>query len=85
MVDGLAVGLVILVAAAAGMAADYPTKPIQVFVPAGAGGSTDLLARAVSTVAARYIPQPLMNVIKAGGGGSPAGWTPCAPGPTATR
>jgi len=35
-------------------------------VPTGAGGSTDLLARAISTVAARHFPQPLASVIKAG-------------------
>ena len=67
----LVVALIGLATGAVALAADYPTKPIQVFVPAGAGGSTDLLARAVSTVAARHIPQPLVNVIKAGGGGIP--------------
>ena len=52
----LVVTLIGLAPGAGAMAADYPTKPIQVFVPAGAGGSTDLLARAVSTVAARLSP-----------------------------
>jgi hypothetical protein len=67
----LVLALVGLLSGTVAMAADYPTKPIQVFVPAGAGGSTDLLARAVSTVSPKHIPQPLMNGIKAGGGGIP--------------
>jgi tripartite-type tricarboxylate transporter receptor subunit TctC len=52
-------------------AADYPAKPIQVVVPYSAGGSTDLLARAVAQVAPRYFPQPLVVVNKAGGGAIP--------------
>ena len=35
-------------------AAAYPDKPIQLIVPYSAGGSTDVLARAVAQVA----PQP---------------------------
>ena len=68
---GVVVGLAILVAAAVGMAADYPTKPIQMIVPAGPGGSTDVLARAISQVAPRFLPQPLVVVNKAGGAGIP--------------
>lgn len=52
--------------------AAYPDKPIQVVVGSGAGGSTDLLARAVAQVAPRYFPQPVVVVNKAGGGGIPA-------------
>ena len=52
-------------------AADYPAKPIQLVVPYSAGGSTDLLARAVAQVAPRYLPQPLVVVNKAGGGAIP--------------
>jgi len=52
-------------------AADYPNKPIQLIVPYGAGGSTDVLARAIAQVAPKYFPQPLVVVNKAGGGGIP--------------
>ena len=52
--------------------AAYPDKPIQFVVPAGAGGSTDLLARAIAQVAPKYIPQPLVIVNKGSGGGIPA-------------
>jgi putative tricarboxylic transport membrane protein len=51
--------------------AEYPNKPIQVVVPYSAGGSTDLLARAVGQVAPRFFQQPFVIVNKAGGGGIP--------------
>ena len=57
--------------AGATASAAYPDKPIQLIVPYGAGGSTDLLARAVATVAPKYFPQPVVVVNKGGGGGIP--------------
>jgi hypothetical protein len=41
--------------AATSMAA-YPDKPIQLIVPYSAGGSTDVLARAIGQVAPRFFP-----------------------------
>lgn len=58
-------------AAATHVAAAYPEKPIQLIVPYGAGGSTDVLARAVAQVAPKYFPQPVVVVNKPGGGGIP--------------
>ncbi len=66
----LATAVGLTVAATNGLAA-YPDKPIQLIVPYGAGGSTDLLARAIATVAPKYFPQPLVVVNKTGGGGIP--------------
>ena len=60
----------VLVAATAAVAA-YPDKPIQLIVPYGAGGSTDVLARAFAQVAPKYVPQPVVVVNKTGGGGIP--------------
>ncbi|HET6490282.1 MAG TPA: tripartite tricarboxylate transporter substrate binding protein [Syntrophales bacterium] len=55
---------------AASMAADaYPSKPITAIVPMAAGGSSDLLARAVEKYWIKYSPQPLVIVNKPGGGG----------------
>jgi tripartite-type tricarboxylate transporter receptor subunit TctC len=51
--------------------AAYPDKPIQLIVPYGAGGSTDVLARAIAQVAPKYFSQPLVVVNKTGGGGIP--------------
>jgi tripartite-type tricarboxylate transporter receptor subunit TctC len=66
----LATALGLFVAATNALAA-YPEKPIQLIVPYGAGGSTDLLARAIAQVAPKYFPQPLVVVNKTGGGGIP--------------
>jgi tripartite-type tricarboxylate transporter receptor subunit TctC len=66
----LAVALAALCWAPAARAA-YPDKPIQLIVPYGAGGSTDLLARAMAQVAPKYLPQPVAVVNKAGGAGAP--------------
>ena len=60
----------VLVAATTAVAA-YPDKPIQLIVPYGAGGSTDVLARAFAQVAPKYVPQPVVVVNKTGGGGIP--------------
>ena len=70
----VATGLLVLglsLQGAPASAADFPNKPIQFIVPYGAGGSTDVMARAIATVAPKYFPQPLVVVNKPGGGGIP--------------
>ena len=47
----------------------YPSKPITGIVPASAGGSTDLMARAIEKVWPKYAPQPLVVVNKPRGAG----------------
>ena len=55
---------------AASMAADaFPSKPITAVVPMAAGGSSDLLARAIEKFWPKYSKQPLVVVNKPGGGG----------------
>jgi tripartite-type tricarboxylate transporter receptor subunit TctC len=52
------------------IAADaYPSKPITAIVPMAAGGSSDLMARAIEKFWTKYSPQPLVIVNKPGGGG----------------
>ena len=46
---------------------EYPSKPIQLVCPYGAGGLTDIVARFVAEKMARYLGQPLMVVNKPGG------------------
>lgn len=48
---------------------DYPTKPIQFIIPFAAGGSTDVIARAIAEYAPEYIGESLAveNVTGAGG------------------
>jgi tripartite-type tricarboxylate transporter receptor subunit TctC len=64
-------GAVLATAAITGAMAAYPEKPIQLIVPYGAGGSTDLLARAITQIAPKYFSQPLVVVNKPGGGAIP--------------
>jgi tripartite-type tricarboxylate transporter receptor subunit TctC len=52
-------------------AAEFPTKPISLIVPYAAGGSTDVLARALAKVSPKYLPQPIVVVNQAGGAGIP--------------
>ena len=50
-------------------AAFKPDKAITMVVPYAAGGSTDLLARAVEKIWTKYCPQPMTVVNKSAGGG----------------
>ncbi len=47
----------------------FPSKPVSGIVPASAGGSTDLMSRAIEKVWPKYSPQPLVVVNKPGGAG----------------
>ncbi|MCI5074091.1 tripartite tricarboxylate transporter substrate binding protein [Oricola sp.] len=52
-------------------AQDYPSKPIKLIVPYGAGGGSDSLARAIQAAIEKYdlMPEPLVIVnVDAGGG-----------------
>ena len=49
-------------------AGEYPNKPIQIIVPWGAGGRTDINARMFASMAPKYLGQPVVVVNKAGGG-----------------
>lgn len=51
-------------------AQEFPTKPIELIIPYGAGGSHDLTARALASVAHQYLGQPMLVVLKPGGGGA---------------
>jgi tripartite-type tricarboxylate transporter receptor subunit TctC len=64
------VSVAALMAPGAALAQDkFPSKPITVIVPFSAGGSTDLLARAVEKIWPNYSPQPMVIINKPGGGG----------------
>jgi tripartite-type tricarboxylate transporter receptor subunit TctC len=49
---------------------DYPTKPVELVVPAAAGGGSDALARTLADVFRKYFPQPLLVNNKPGASGS---------------
>ena len=48
----------------------FPTKQIEVVVPASAGGGTDMVARALANKAKDLLKQPVVIVNKPGGSGS---------------
>ena len=51
-------------------AQDFPTKPINLVIPYGAGGASDLSARAFINTSTKYLGQPIIIQIKPGGGGA---------------
>ena len=69
----LAVGSTVMAAlplgAVAQGAADYPNKPIELIVPFGAGGGTDVLARVVAEAAKKHSSQPITVLNKPGATG----------------
>lgn len=58
--------------ASAALAADYPTKPITMMVGYGAGGQTDLVARAAARAMSESLGVPINVVNKPGAGGGVA-------------
>ena len=69
----LAAGSVLLaglpLCASAQGSADYPNKPIELVVPFGAGGGTDVLARVVAEAAKKHTSQPIIVLNKPGASG----------------
>jgi len=49
---------------------DYPVRPIELYLPMSAGGSTDLASRALINAANKHLPQPIVPINKPGGGGT---------------
>ncbi len=62
--------VVTLALPASAMAAQYPAKPIQVIVPAGPGGDTDINVRLLGQYMSKTLGQPLVVVNVTGAGGS---------------
>lgn len=51
-------------------AADYPGRPVELVVPASAGGGTDAVARAFAEAAKRHSPQPFVVLNRPGASGA---------------
>ncbi|WP_372712576.1 Bug family tripartite tricarboxylate transporter substrate binding protein [Ilyobacter sp.] len=50
-------------------AADYPSKPIEMIIPFGEGGASDVFARKFAELMAKDMPQPIQPVNKKGSSG----------------
>ncbi|WP_108485501.1 Bug family tripartite tricarboxylate transporter substrate binding protein [Oceaniglobus ichthyenteri] len=66
----LTMGAACATALAAPAAAEYPDRPIQVVIPYGPGGASDLSARALSTALTKHMPQPTVLSNRTGAGGA---------------
>ncbi len=67
----IALGMGVSAAAlAAPAAAEYPTRTIQMIIPFGPGGATDLSARALTTPLSQIVPQSIVLTNRAGAGGA---------------
>ncbi len=70
---GYAALLVLMVLGVGSQSADaqeFPAKPVTLIIPFGAGGASDLTARAFVGAAHDYLGQPVIIQLKPGGGGA---------------
>lgn len=71
LAGGLAVCALAVMASPAVFAAEaYPSRPVQMVVPAPAGGGTDIAARMLAEVSEPFLGQKVVVENKAGGGGT---------------
>lgn len=63
------IGLALSLAAGAAFASDFPSRPITLIVPWGAGGGTDMVARALAASMEQELGQPVNVVNQTGGSG----------------
>ena len=66
----LAIAISTAILSVSATAADYPSRPINMVIPYGPGGATDISARTLSEPLTKEVGQPLVMVNKAGAGGA---------------
>lgn len=73
---GLGVLVAVLLGGVPALGQAFPARPIEFVVPFGAGGGSDILARAIAKAMAddRILPVPLVVVNRPGGSGA-VGWS----------
>src|SRR5437868_14472945 len=58
-----------VVLATSGLAQDYPSRPVRVIVPFGAGGPADVTARPIGSILQENFGQPFVIQNRTGAGG----------------
>jgi tripartite-type tricarboxylate transporter receptor subunit TctC len=61
--------LATLVSSSSGLAQDYPSRPVKVIVPFGAGGPADVTARQIGSILQESFGQPFVIENRTGAGG----------------
>jgi len=64
------IGFLLLIAASAAFAQDYPAKPIQMIVPFPAGGPADIVGRLYAQHLSALVGQPVVTLNRDGASGS---------------
>ena len=64
-----AITMAALAAPAAYAQEDYPSRPIQMIVPWGAGGGTDAVGRVIASLLQEGLGQPVTVINRTGGSG----------------
>lgn len=70
MLMAASAALFTIAASGQGTAADYPAKPVRIYVPQNPGGTTDVLARYLADRLAKVWGQPVIVDYKPGAGGN---------------
>src|SRR3954465_11765870 len=65
----LVLALLATIFAAPCLAQDYPTRPVKIIVPFGAGGPADVTARQIGTILQENFGQPFVGANRTGAGG----------------
>src|SRR6476620_3741132 len=70
MVRGILMMFALLFAASAASAQTFPAKPVTLIVPWPAGGSTDLVMRALAAATTKHLGQSIVIENRPGAGGA---------------
>ncbi|UCG67767.1 MAG: tripartite tricarboxylate transporter substrate binding protein [Deltaproteobacteria bacterium] len=68
---GLAISLIVGLAGLAEAQEQYPSREIELMIPWGVGGATDVVFRTFLTVLPKYLERPIIIVNRPGGGAVP--------------
>ena len=80
------IALIFLLGIFSNACAQYPSKPISLVIPFGAGGDSDLSGRLLAQYASKYLGNATFVPLNRVGASAPSARCRCAPRrPTATR